>query len=98
MDGIKPIGDPLFTMGIEGATTVVDHCRIDGDNIIIDGMDKAYKRLAMFLMPVEGNLAAPMPFVSKDGVHWVICVGAWKNGEKINLPAMLEEMLFDAAD
>ena len=84
----KPLDDPLFFMDIDAARTF-EGARIDGDNIVIERPDRAYKRLAVFMVPFENGLA-PVPFVSKDEKHWVVCCGAERNGTPIDLPHLME--------
>ena len=67
----------------------------DTDNPAIQLVENdEYKYLAFFPQDPDREHSPLVAMCSKDGKTWTVCVGATKNGEKIDLPffrAYLEE-------
>lgn len=76
----------LFMTAIDGASSAAN-MTFSEEAVTLADIDTAYKYLA--IIDDDGLL---WPLCSKDHKEWEICIGAEKDGEILNLPALIEEL------
>ena len=72
---------PVGIMEVDEAASMTDLV-IEEDGIILPPLDKKYRYIGLFPI-VEGGGFAPL--CSEDGNKWTLCIGAKKDGKRVDL-------------